>query len=367
LASEHHTKTHHRPPAKQPSKQAKSPATTAASAQFTKLYSHHFAATHVRNPHIIWRQEQCAPFKELIPSWNLKRPQKGRFVIWMNIRGRTSAGTPRWSGWNRHAELSSTGQKTCGQHKNPVAQIKHVRAELQPGYTGIAFQIKVEARDGAKLQGPISMFCSAINVDKFRIDRACTRKLSSIKPLAVPRIAQSELKHRRYPAMCSPATIAMLAGYWKQKSACPLPHAQLTKKALSMAQAAYDNGLKIYGSWPLSVSEGYNAFAGGPERGRVNFYVDRLENFAALHRLLSRRVPVALSIRGKLPGSVMLHKKGHFMVAVGWDARRRHVICIDPAFTPKQGNVRRYHLEHFLRAWGRSRNLVYVGKPQFLG
>ena len=49
---------------------------------------------------------QSLPFSELILSWNASRPQKGKFVFWVNIKHKN------WSGWRKIAEWGKDGQKT---------------------------------------------------------------------------------------------------------------------------------------------------------------------------------------------------------------------------------------------------------------
>ena len=44
---------------------------------------------------------------------------------------------------------------------------------------------------------------------------------------------------------------------------------------------------------------------------------------------------------------------------VGWDAKKREVICHDPAFDTVDQVYTRYDIHEFIVAWERSRRLTY--------
>jgi hypothetical protein len=51
-------------------------------------------------------------------------------------------------------------------------------------------------------------------------------------------------------------------------------------------------------------------------------------------------------------------------VVVGWDKKRKSVLCIDPAFRGSTNTLRAYKIKDFLKVWGTSQNLSYVSLPQ---
>ena len=96
------------------------------------------------------------------------------------------------------------------------------------------------------------------------------------------------------------------------------------------ADKVYDNGyLNIYGNWPLNVAAAHDA-----TYGNVFFRVERLNFFDDLYKYLSKKIPVAVSVR-KLRGGATSYSNGHLMVVVGWNKEKQCVLCIDPAFSTK--------------------------------
>ena len=87
-----------------------------------------------------------------------------------------------------------------------------------------------------------------------------------------------------------------------------------------------------------------------------------MNGFDQLHKKLMVGVPVVVSVRGKLEGGQKDYNSGHLLVVVGWDAKRKSVICHDPAFYSNKKTLVRYKLKSFLRAWERSHRLAYIAE-----
>jgi len=142
---------------------------------------------------------------------------------------------------------------------------------------------------------------------------------------------------------------------------------RLSTQATLFARRIRDQSLDIFGNWLFNAAEAFNT-----TQGNVLYRVERLNNFEELHRYLTKKIPIAVSIRDNLKGHRKIknskcawpYKNGHFIVVVGWDKEKRTVTCIDPAFRKKYLITRNYRINDFVSAWGRSRNLSYVAIPK---
>jgi hypothetical protein len=140
----------------------------------------------------------------------------------------------------------------------------------------------------------------------------------------------------------------MLTGFFSKKHVDPL----------DFGQKAFDSGLDTYGNWPFNVAHCFELCGGGHF-----FSVARLPSFRHLYKFLRQKKPVAVSVRGKLKGAPKIYDKGHLLLVVGWDAKKRQVICHDPAMQKNKKVVKKYDIESFLSAWERSRRLAYIAEP----
>ena len=152
------------------------------------------------------------------------------------------------------------------------------------------------------------------------------------------------LHHPKKEVLCSPTSSSMVTGYLTQKHV----------DSIGFARKAYDNGLNAYGSWPFNTAHAFEY-----AKGRFLFRVQRLASFAELHRLLKRKIPVVVSVRGKIAGAPQEYKEGHLLVVVGWNKEKKKVLCHDPAFTSNDKVRVSYDMRSFLAAWERSRRLAY--------
>ena len=179
------------------------------------------------------------------------------------------------------------------------------------------------------------------------------------------------LKHPRSADLCSPTSISMLLSYlsnFKNKNK-KRKEINLGKFVPNFADKAHDDCyLDIYGNWPLNIAQAYDSC-----KGLAAFRIERMNGFSEIYRYLKHKIPVAVSVRGKLKNGLSKgYHNGHFMVVVGWDKEKQLVICIDPAFTPKYDKklgkkvlaLKQHSVNEFLRAWNTSRNLAYVGIPK---
>ena len=116
----------------------------------------------------------------------------------------------------------------------------------------------------------------------------------------------------------------------------------------------FDQGLDSYGSWPFNMVHAFELC-----QGAYWWRVIRMNSFKQLYALLHHNYPVAVSVRGALPGAPKAYNDGHLMVVIGYDASTQSIICYDPACAYDRTSVRKYPLADFLRAWEKSHRLAY--------
>ncbi len=292
----------------------------------------------------IWEKESVKPFTELILSWNAFRPKKGQYSFWVSIRHNY------WSKWYKIAEWGTNKQQTFVNTKNPFVHLKHVRMEMQKQRKGNAFKVRVVAEQGADIKNLKGLFVNTSDLDKFRAEKPNNFDLPATCIKGVRPQSQMALNHPRFRDFCSPTSLSIMMNYYSGDSI------DLKDYVPEFAQQVLDQCyLDIYGNWILNVAQAYDSL-----KGKRPFRVERLNNFEQLYSYLTKKVPVAVSVRGSLRGGAKSYDNGHFILVVGWSKKKQRVLCIDPAFCGNSNTKRAYRISDFLQAWGTSRNLSYV-------
>ncbi len=300
-------------------------------------------------PKIIWKKKTPQPFKELILSWNAFRPTRGVLVIYGSLLV-----DGKWSDWHKLATWGRSLQKTFLNDTHPHVHTKHCRIEVQNDRMATGFRAKVEFKGGAEAKVFKAFFAC---MSDFALRREIVpRNLPSVMIKNVPRQSQMVLPHERCKDLCSPVSTSLLVTYFKQTLTGRQFTRGLERYAQEFAHNAHDQNpsFDIYGNWILNTAHAFHE-AGG----NVYFSVRRLNSFYDLYALLKKKTPVAVSVR-RLQGGATPYANGHIMVVVGWNAKRRRVICVDPAFDANHRTLKSYPIHAFLKAWGRSNNLSYV-------
>jgi hypothetical protein len=301
--------------------------------------------------YFIWECEPNFPFTELILSWNAMRPEQGKMTFWINVKHHS------WAGWQRLAEWGSRSQRTFVNKLNRCVHTTHSKVEMKKGLMGSAFQVKVVFQKGANPKNLKALFVCVSNLKKYK-DCCCRSNLDSVIVNGVPRQSQMVLNHPRYRDLCSPTSTGIIVNYFMKKL-YGYSSRDLNNYMVDFADKVYDNGyLDIYGNWPLNVAQAYDS-----TYGNVFFRVERLNGFDDLYKYLSKKIPVAVSVR-KLRGGATPYSNGHLMVVVGWNSEKQCVLCIDPAFARNSQTPKAYRLRSFMRAWGRSTHLSYIPIPR---
>lgn len=297
---------------------------------------------------VLWHQKTPMNFNELIFSWNAFRPTSGAITFWVSVKHSS------WSPWHRLAQWGSRDQRTFVNKRNSFVHTKHVRVEMQRGRMAKQFRIKATFSGTSSVKNVKALFACISNSKNFREPTRFNKPSTIIRN--VPHQSQMELDHKRSQDLCSPTSLSIVTHYFMNKLYGGTFHfREIHDYVVDFAEKVHDNGyLDIYGNWILNVAEAYQA-----SQGDVFYRVERMNSFNELYGYLTKKIPIAVSVR-KLKGGATPYANGHFVVVVGWDKKKQSVICIDPAFKPSRSTVRAYNIKDFLKAWGLSRNLSYV-------
>jgi hypothetical protein len=290
-------------------------------------------------------------FSQLVFSWNSFRSCEGYFSFWAQAR---DAQTKSWGTWHKMAEWGAGVQRSYLSRDCSKTSYHHVRLEMKTGHTGDAFRIRIVAHNSADLSLMKAIAVSSSDFTKFKQEslQELDNLATSIYLKDVPKQSQMALMHEDNTKMCSPTSCSMLIGYLTDMKINPI----------DFAQNSYDGGLEAYGSWPFNTAHAFELCGGA-----IFFAAARLSSFRALYKKLQAGIPVVVSVRGEIDGAPKAYNNGHLLIVVGWNARKKHVICHDPAFADDEQTVRQYPVEDFLRAWERSHRLAYLADPiQFL-
>jgi uncharacterized protein YvpB len=168
--------------------------------------------------------------------------------------------------------------------------------------------------------------------------------------LAVPERSQVD-----YPggeqAWCSPTCLSMVLAFWGKA----LSRTELDQDVPVVADGVFDRNWPGTGNWP------FNTAYAGMRRG-LRAYVARLTDVSELEDWVAQGVPVVVSVSyDLLRGRPQSRASGHLVVCVGFTETGR-VVVNDPG---TRVEVRRtFPRENLVRAWGHSRNTVYLVYPE---
>jgi hypothetical protein len=315
-------------------------------------YKIHFSKTdqkqNSKRKAIICEKTNVPLFTQIIFSWNALRPKNGKLTFYSQVRDKE---TQQWDkSWNKMAEWGNNIQKSFFS-RSSASVFQYARLEAIGLQGGDGFRIKVVAENSHDLSLVQHLNIALSDFKKFTPESYKKRAqgLPSFMLTNVPQESQMILEHPKADTLCSPTSISMIVGSLIKKDIDPL----------EFAHSVHDTGLNIYGNWAFNMAHAFEQC-----KGKAAFYATRLDSFTDLYKLLKKQVPVAVSIRGPLKGSATPYEKGHILVVVGWDAKKREVICHDPAFDTIDQVYTRYDINEFIVAWERSRRLTY--KTQLL-
>ncbi len=313
---------------------------------YSTVYSANERMRNKQKSELIFKKSHVMPFSQLIFSWNAAHPVVGHFSFAVQVR---NAATKIWGAWHPMATWGAYKQRTHATKSDGHAKYLYVRLETEKDAYADAFQVKAVPHGGASLSQVHGLAVGLADFTRFCPEPVTTLSgLSSVHIPAVPMLSQHQLPHRYRAEMCCPTSCSMVAAYLTQQKI----------NTVHFAEYSFDYGLRMYGSWQFTVARLFHAMD-----ARMRVFTRRLNSFAELHGQLERGIPAIVSVRGWWPGAAKAHDDGHFFVVVGFDAATQQVVCHDPAHPTNQQTIKRYALHDFVRAWERSRRLVYWIEP----
>lgn len=285
-----------------------------------------------------WREENIAPFDELILTWNGSRPIQGNYQIYVSLKAEEWSPYLLYATWGADHQMSFLSVvEGC-----PVRAYQDA-VEVLRGQKATGFQIKIVGENGAELQCLRSLHVFTNDRSRAPFENYL---FSESMHLDVQGLSQRNLPHPRAMDLCSPTSTSAVVRYLLNKS---------DLDPVSFAQRAWDQGFDIFGNWVLNVVEASNLLGGS-----WDCWVERLSGFADIYAKLKEKTPVVVSVRGPLVGSALPYGKGHLLVVMGFDAQNQQVLCMDPAFPTKEETLVSYPLQDFLEAWGRRGFISYI-------
>lgn len=283
-------------------------------------------------------------FTQLLFSWNAVRPKQGYYSFYVQVHSKNKN---TWGAWHKMADWGKNVQKSYETGSDGICRYVYVRLEIDQDDKADGFRIKAVARN-TDISGLESIAVNTSDYTKF-VDEYVPKNLhSSVLLEGVPKKSQLVLEHEKKRMMCSPTSCSMLHEYLTRQ----------TNDPLNFANKSYDNGLRVYGSWPFNMAHAYEL-----GDGTHFFYTARLQSFKALHDVLKQKIPVPVSVRGTIIGAPKEYNNGHLLLVVGYNAQTHCVVCHDPAATSDEETLKEYSIDSFIKAWDRSRRLAYVAMP----
>jgi hypothetical protein len=160
--------------------------------------------------------------------------------------------------------------------------------------------------------------------------------------LAVPAVSQMVAESSIRLRICSPASVAMVLGYW----GAPVD-------VVGLAAEMFHPVLDRYGVWPAAVRA-------AARRGMAG-YLLRFPDWASTAWCLARGIPIIASVgyaRDELTGAAIPATTGHLLVLTGWEGD--DILVNDPAAPTVDTVARRYRRRQLTRAWLERVGVGYV-------
>jgi hypothetical protein len=300
------------------------------------MISHHDISHSENKNSYVWENESITPFKELIVSWNAKRPSLGHFIFFISLKINEV-----WSPWYLYASWGSEGQSGSNQ-ESLLLKIKQDTVEVIAHEQAAGFRVRIEAENGANLREFISLAANT-HSGSF-VPSLLSNTYHSIE-IRTPSLSQMQLNHPHHRSMCSATSTAAVTNFFKKEYVDPV----------DFALKSHDNASDIYGNWVLNIAQASSILG-----KQWKCWVQRLSGFEDLYRQLEAGMPVVVSVKGPLPGSALPYNEGHLIAVKGYCAKDNRVLCMDPAFSENETTNVSYDLHEFMQAWSRRGYIAYL-------
>lgn len=281
------------------------------------------------------------PVRHLLPAFSplTDVDWSGRFELSVHADG-------EWSPWIGTASLGPAVFEPLPGAAAAIAAEVDVFVARRPA-AAVRVRLRLSARDvRAVLAAP---WLLTLSVSDASGDGTPPAPLSATPDAArqrvrlpVPPLSQMGVDPAIALRVCSPASVAMVLGFWGR----PVGVAAL-------AAEVYHAGLDLYGIWPAAIR--------AAARRGVAGYLLRFPDWDAAAWCLAHGLPVIASIRydtGELTGAAVEATTGHLIVLTGTEDDT--VLVNDPAGRDEGTVARRYPRAELQRAWLERTGVGYV-------
>lgn len=265
-------------------------------------------------------------FNSIVLSLSAKLDKDAAVLLQASVK--TEEG---WSGLYKLAYISQNYKKTFEPQNDDFA--KTDVEVLLPKKPATHFKYQITVLGKVK----INMLCAALTNSSAFYDEELAQETLDLKDfeIPVPQISQKEFEDKALAnKICSPAALASVLNYYGKK---------VTLK--DTIAAVYDEGAKIYGTWPLNT-----AFAA--QLGLSAFTV-RCCSLAQAEGEIYKGKPLTVSVaykKGGLKNAPTPSTAGHLLVICGFD-KDGNIIAMDPAAKTAAQTRRVYDRKQFAEAW----------------
>lgn len=280
------------------------------------------------------------PAVHLLPAFSALTASdwSGRFEV--SVRERD-----QWSPWIGAASLGPAPFDAIAGTCSSVAADVDVFLAPRP-VEAVRLRVRLRAADvRAVLAAPWLLTLSAAGREGSPVATAQPGVRGGQVRLAVPPLSQMAEDPAIAMRVCSPASVAMVMGFWG------VPVAVAT-----VAGEVYHAGLDRYGVWPAAIR--------AAARRGVAGYLLRFPDWGAAAWCLERGLPIIASIRyeaGELSGAAVAATAGHLVVLAGYQDGT--VLVNDPGAPDAAAVTRPYRLDQFRHVWLDRTGIGYVLFP----
>lgn len=281
----------------------------------------------------LWEVTHANPFNELIISWNILRPRKGSYQLFISLKNE------EWSPWYSYAEWGSHSQKSF-HHQDTQFTVFQDTISVKQQATG--WRVLIQTEDIKNLNDLEALYASMPQKQQSNQQNLIGKSIC----LNMPALSQLKIQDPRSKRICSPASVTAVLAFLLGTD--PL-------NPLVVAEKIWDTNFDIFGNWTFATACAYALLGKGWE-SRVAF----LSGFEEILQLLKAGFPVITSVKGCLPGSHLSYEEGHLLVVRGFDDKQSKVLCMDPAFPEDYQTFVAYPLDDYLACWHRRKNIAYI-------
>lgn len=294
---------------------------------------------------------------EVIPSWGAQTPPGSWIEIQLGARI-----ADRWSRWYRLARWDSAAtasQRTSfDAQRDADGEVATDTFVLRQPADALRVRVLLCAEAGAALPQLTSLALSLMPIETGeRPAPVAPAQHYAQQPLQLPTFSQYAFADGA--GWCSPTSLAMVLGYWYQRTHDPrlAPFTAPASVVTFSAPMVYDPAYAGTGNWPFNTA--YATTLG------LTALVTRLRDLGQLARWIAAGIPVIASIawrEGELENAAIPRSNGHLLVVTGLDGALVHVA--DPAGAAPSQVMRRYRADQVAHLTQRtSKGAVYLIYP----